>query len=153
MEKKKEAGPQSFWREYEERYGEKIHAYVLGRYLSGWDAYEEPLWGLLIATAGGFRFHHFPHESWLTALSRLSRGDKAPEEKTIFIPRNRIRSAELYREKNLWKRIFLASPPLLILRYRKEEGEAGTEGSLRAETEEKASALLPFLTGHEGTTV
>ncbi|MDR3160229.1 MAG: hypothetical protein LBU28_01275 [Spirochaetaceae bacterium] len=144
MEKKNPDGPAQFWREYEERYGENVHAYVLGRYLSGWEEYEGPLWGLLIATGGGFRFHHFPHESWLTALSRVARGDKGPEEKTIFIPRDRICSAELYREKSLLKRILLASPPLLILRYRKEAGE-GETATLRAETEEKAAALLPFL--------
>jgi hypothetical protein len=144
MEKKKDGEAAQFWREYEDRYGEKVHAYVLGRYLSGWEGFDEALWGLLIATGGGFRFHHFPHESWLTALSRVTRGGKAPEEKTIFIPRDRIRSAELYREKSLWKRIVLPSPPLLILRYRKEEETGEAEGILRAETEAKAEALLPF---------
>jgi hypothetical protein len=101
--KTKEDDPEDFWREYGEKYGEKVLAYTMGQYLSGWAEYEGGFWGLLIATDGGFRFHHFPQENWLQALSRRSPwGGKDPEEKTIFIPRDRIISAELRVEKVWW---------------------------------------------------
>jgi hypothetical protein len=57
--------------------------------VSGWAEFAEPLWGLLIATSGGFRFHHFPHQSWLQTLS----GTAQPKEETLFIPRQAILGA------------------------------------------------------------
>ncbi|MDR2403541.1 MAG: hypothetical protein LBD78_05880 [Spirochaetaceae bacterium] len=146
MNRKQDPDPATFWREYEERSGEKVLAYSLGRYISGWDAYEEPLWGLVIATEGGFRFHHFPHEGWLQALSRLGAGGEAPKEKTIFISRDRILSVELRTETSWLKKLLLPRPPVLIVRYRKPaEGEHGPEAELTVETEYKTESLLRYL--------
>jgi hypothetical protein len=65
---KKRNDPEKFWREYEEKTGEKVLARTLGQYVSGWDEFGDlsagPLWGLIIATSGGFRFHHFPQANW-----------------------------------------------------------------------------------------
>jgi hypothetical protein len=128
-----------FWQEFETKYGEKVLSFTLGQYLSGWDGHESPLWGLLIATDGGFRFHHFPHEGWIQVLSRLSSGGKAPTEKTLFVPRDRIILAELRTEKSLLRRIFTSSQPKFILRYR---DEAGAEEEFIAETDTKAAAIV-----------
>jgi hypothetical protein len=134
--------PDDFWKQYEAGLGEKVLSYTLGQYLSGWPEYTSPLWGLLIATSGGFRFHHFPHESWITAISRLTSGGEGPKEKTIFIPRDRIRRAELRVEKSLLKKIFIASSPRFVLRY---VDNAGAESEFVAETDSKASFIVENL--------
>jgi hypothetical protein len=142
MAGKRNTDPQEFWKKYEADLGEKTLAFCLGQYLSGWAEYDPPLWGLLIATDRGFRFHHFPHEGWLQALSRVTSGGKAPVEKTIFIPREGIISAELRRETSLLKRIFLAPRPRLVIRYRNDEGG---EEEFVAEADSKAAAIVENL--------
>ncbi|MDR0569383.1 MAG: hypothetical protein LBG87_09295 [Spirochaetaceae bacterium] len=134
----KPKNPADFWREYEERIGERILAYDLGRYIRGWDALDPPLWGLLIVSTGGFRFHHFPHESWMDALSRTASGGDAPAEKTIVIPKERLLGAEFRTETSWWKRLLVFQPPLLLVRCLAESGQ---ETLLTAETEKKASIL------------
>jgi hypothetical protein len=142
MGSKKNTDPAEFWRDYETQNGEKVLAFTLGRYISGWPSYDMPLWGLVIATDGGFRFHHFPHESWIEAVSRVTTGGKAPEEKTIFIPKGWLISVELRTEKRWWKKLLSPYPPRLVLRYRNAEG---VEAELLAETDRKAETLLPHL--------
>ncbi|MDR2027939.1 MAG: hypothetical protein LBP93_00225 [Treponema sp.] len=142
MGAKKNTDPAEFWRDYEKRYGEKVLAFTLGRYISGWASYETPLWGLLIATGGGFRFHHFPHEGWIDAISRITTGGEAPQEKTIFIPKGWLVSVELRIEKSWWKKILSPHPPRLSVRYRTPEG---VEAELLAETDQKAETLLAHL--------
>jgi hypothetical protein len=121
--------PDLFWREFEEQTGEKVLDRGLGQYLSGWDPFDapggggKPVWGLIIATDGGFRFHHFPQVSWLDSLIRPASGGGAGEEKTFFIPKDRIISAELRREKRWWKRLAGSAPPLLTIRYHTGAGE------------------------------
>ncbi|MDR0387608.1 MAG: hypothetical protein LBH57_06185 [Treponema sp.] len=139
FERKNETDPACFWKEYEKKCGEKVLAYTLGQYLSGWDEFNNPLWGLLIATSGGFRFHHFPHEGWIQALSRLSSGGEAPKEKTLFIPRDSLASVELKVEKSWLKKLFLPRSPLLVVRY----GDTG--GELVMETDQKAWEIVRAL--------
>jgi hypothetical protein len=140
--KKDDANPDRFWKEYEEKIQEKVLARSLGRYISGWDEYQEPLWGLLIATTGGFRFHHFPHEGWLIALTRITTGGEPPKEKTIFVPREKITSVELRVEKRWWKKLLMPSLPLLQLHYK---GPGGEDAVLIAETEVKAQDVFSAL--------
>ena len=127
MFKKKENNPDDFWREYEEKTGEKVLARSLGQYMSGWEEFDankwNAIWGLVIATSGGFRFHHFPHMGWLEALTRLSSGSEGPKEKTIFIPKEQLVSAELRKETRWWKKILSPTTPELRVRYRNSSGE------------------------------
>ena len=141
---KKRKSPEDFWREYEENTGETITARSLGQYISGWDEFAntDPLWGLIIATSGGFRFHHFPQSNWLTALARLG-SDEAPKEKTIFIPSEKIISAVLQKETKWYKKIFSPGVPRLIIRYR--DG-AGAEKELLLLAEYKADGVAEALT-------
>lgn len=143
MGRNKKNDPEEFWKEYEAGLGEKVLSFSLGQYLSGWAAYDPPLWGLLIATDRGFRFHHFPHEGWLQALARLSGGGKAPTEKTMFIPRERIIRAELRRERSLLKRILFASRPRFVIRY---ADDGGAEEEFVAEADSTAAATIAALT-------
>jgi hypothetical protein len=96
------------------------------------------LWGLLIVSTGGFRFHHFPHESWMDALSRIGCRRESPKEKIIFIPKDRLLSAEFKTERSWWKRLFSPSPPLLTIRCLTD---GNVETVLTAETEIKALEL------------
>ncbi|MDR2246282.1 MAG: hypothetical protein LBE17_06375 [Treponema sp.] len=143
FEQRKETDPARFWKDYEEKCGEQVLAYTLGQYLSGWDEFDltprSSLWGLLIATSGGFRFHHFPHEGWIQALSRASTGGDPPKERTLFIPRDRLTSVELKMETSLWKKIFLPHSPRLVIRY----GDGG--GELVMETDQKAREIVRAL--------
>jgi hypothetical protein len=135
---KKEEDPDSFWREYEEKTNEKVLARSLGRYISGWDEFDENrfsgIWGLVITTSGGFRFHHFSQMSWIDALTRFA-AEKQPTEKTFFIPNEKIISTKLIKEKRWWKRIISAVPPQLIVLY---TDEAGGEKRLLLEVEYNA---------------
>ena len=116
--------PDDFWREYEEKTGEKIIARSLGQYISGWeefgDSRRNPIWGLIIATSGGFRFHHFPQANWLTALTNI--GGDPPKEKTIFIPHEKIISASLSKETRWYRKFISPSVPRLLIRYLDETG-------------------------------
>lgn len=122
---KKEKSSDQFWKEYEEKTGETVLARSLGRYISGWEEFDshgwKSIWGLIIASSGGFRFHHFPQRSWLDALARFS-GDEEPKEKTFFIQAEKINSAEILTETVWWKKIFSPSPPRLVIRYYDETG-------------------------------
>ena len=123
--RKTEKSADDFWREYEEKTGEKVLARGLGRYVSGWGEFDSDrstsLWGLIIASSGGFRFHHFPQHSWLDSLVSLG-GREEPKEKTIFIPKEKIISAVLVAEKKWWKKIFAPNPPRLEIAYHDGEG-------------------------------
>jgi hypothetical protein len=103
------------------------------------------IWGLIIATSGGFRFHHFPQAGWFDLLSRFSQ--EQPQERTIFIPHEKVISAELIKETRWWKRLFSASPPHLVICY---TGEAGEEKRLLLEAEYKANDLPQKLKNREG---
>ncbi len=138
---KKEAA--EFWKNYEEIHGEKVLAFNLGLYLKGCADIADSLWGLLIATEGGFRFHHFPQESWISALSRVtSGGGKGPKEVTLFIPAEKIISVECRIERNWLKKIFTAGRPLFVLRYCHEDGR---EYELFAETDNKSIEIVEAL--------
>jgi hypothetical protein len=134
--------PADFWREYGEKLGEEILAYGLGRLVSGWDEFALPLWGLLIATGGGFRFHHFPTENRLFSLFRAGTDGEAAKEKTIFIPQERIISSAFRRETSILKRLLFAPSPRLVIRYR---SSGGSEGELTAEADNKAAAIAEKL--------
>jgi hypothetical protein len=118
--RKTEKSAEVFWREYEEKTGEKVLARGLGRYVSGWEEFDSngltSIWGLIIASSGGFRFHHFPQRSWLYSLIGGG-GREEPKEKTIFIPKEKIISAEIIAETKWWKKIFASSPPHLVIGY------------------------------------
>jgi hypothetical protein len=145
MLRKKDKSAEEFWQEYEEKIGEKVLARSLGRYLSGWQEFDERgssnLWGLVMATSGGFRFHHFPQTSWFTALTQFS-GAERPKEKTMFIPKERIRSAQIWKENCWWKKILSPSTPRLIIRYQLDDGE---ERELILETDTKSDELAKLL--------
>lgn len=135
--------PVRFWRDYETLHGEKVLAHALGCYMTGWQELQGPLWGLLIATDGGFRFHHFPHEGWIQLLSRMSGGGGAPStEKTIFIPRNRIVEVKLVLETSWLRKILSPSAPQLAIRFTNTDG---TEGLLLAETDRTAQPVFNAL--------
>jgi hypothetical protein len=147
MARQKEQTPEQFWREYEQQTGEKVLARSLGRFLSGWDDFDSgPLWGLLIITDRGFRFHHFPQIGWIEALTRFNAGG-GPKEKSFFIPRERIRAAELRLEKSLWRRILAPRLPLLRIHYQNGEGQ---DRELLAETDAKAQSLVEALAAGDG---
>jgi len=133
--KKPDKASENFWREYEEKTGEKVLSRGLGKYLSGWKEFDDnkqaALWGLLINTSGGFRFHHFPQNSWIDAFTRFAEKEP-PKEKTIFIPSEKIASSQLIKETKWWKRLFTPSVPQLVIRY---TDEAGREGRLVFEAE------------------
>ena len=141
-----------FWEEYEEKTGEKVIARSLGQYVSGWGEFDglrgTPLWGLIIATSGGFRFHHFPQVSWLTALSRLGSINEPPKEKTIFIPSDRIISAVLHRETKWYKKILAPITPRLTICYRDESGE---EKALLINTDHQAEGITDALASSYNT--
>jgi hypothetical protein len=139
---RKTIDPEEFWQDYEQRLGEKVLGYCLGHYIRGWDDYPDPLWGLSIVSSSAYRFHHFPHENWLAAMTRATTGDKAPEEKIVVIPRKNILGADFMKEPKLLKRIFFSLQPWLSVRYRKDDG---TEAELIVESETKAAALALLL--------
>ena len=148
MARKQDKSPEDFWREYEEQTGEKILARSLGRYVSGWEDFDNLsgglMWGLIVATSGGFRFHHFPQANWLNNIIRLGSANDPPREKTIFIPSGRIVSAVLHKETKWYRRIFLSDVPRLVICYRDESG-AERELLLLAEYKPDgiAEALVP----------
>ena len=121
MFRKKEKSPDVFWQEYEEQTGEKVLARSLGRYISGWEEFDSKglssMWGLIIATSGGFRFHHFPQQNWLIALTQLS-SRETPKERTIFIQKDWLISVRLIKESRWWKKLFAPTPPHLVIDYR-----------------------------------
>jgi len=123
--KREEKAPDTFWQDYEEKTGEKILARGLGKYICGWQEFDEKrwngIWGLLITTSGGFRFHHFPQNNWIDVLTRFA--EKEPvKEKTIFIPAEKIVSSQLIKETRWWKKILTPSVPQLVIRCIDEAG-------------------------------
>jgi len=126
MLKKEEKSPDVFWQEYEEKTGEKVLARGLGKYVSGWDEFDSKkwggLWGLIITTSGGFRFHHFPQHSWVDLFGTFAKNEP-PKEKTIFIPQENVLLTDYKIEDKWWKRLLSFSPPRLVVKYKNEEGQ------------------------------
>jgi hypothetical protein len=141
FKRREELNVDKFWSDYEISIGEKVLAKSLGQYLSGLSEYPHPLWGLAMATSGGFRFHHFPHEGWIVALSRITTGGEPPKERTFFIPNNDISSVELIMEKHWWKKILTPSNPVLMIRCRVN----GEESQVAIETDKSADAIVNAL--------
>ena len=119
--KKENKSSDTFWQEYEEKTGEKVLARGLGKYITGWDEFDEKkwggIWGLVIKTSGGFRFHHFPQNSWIDVLSRRFSDTEQVKEKTIFIQKEKIISIQVIKETKWWKRVFSPLPPQLVVQY------------------------------------
>jgi len=132
---KKEKKTETFWQDFEEETGEKVLSRGLGKYITGWDEFDEKkwngIWGLIITTSGGFRFHHFPQMSWMDAFTSFA-AVKQPKERTIFIPQEKITSLDLVKETKWWKKILSPTPPQLVIRYL---DEAGSERRLLFEAE------------------
>jgi len=143
---KKRKNPNDFWRDYEEKTGEKVLARSLGQYISGWDEFGDlsanPLWGLIIATSGGFRFHHFPQANWLTLLARFGSDNEPPKERTIFIPGEKIITVELFKETKWYRKFFFHDIPRLFICYR---DEAGNEKELLLNADYKTDGLAEAL--------
>jgi len=146
MFKRKEENPDSFWQEFEEKTGQKVLARSIGQYIYGWEDFDDrgwkDIWGLLIATSGGFHFHHFPQYSWIDSMVSLTGRGSGPKEKTFFIPNEKIISAQLNIEKSWWKNIIRITPPKLIINYR---DEAGNECKVLLEAEFKSDDLAEAL--------
>ena len=143
---KKKEDPDSFWRDYEEKTNEKVLANSLGRYIQGREEFDSRgwtnLWGLTIASSGGFRFHHFPQAGWFTSLTGHA-GREAPKEKTFFIPKEKIISLRSIEESRWWAKIFSASAPRLIIHY---QDEMENEQQLTLEVDFKIRELVTKLT-------
>ena len=145
LSREKTKEPDDFWREYEEKTGEKILGRGLGQYLSGWKEFDSKgwnnIWGLFVASSNGFRFHHFPRQNLFEAF--FSRGDsQRSDEKTIAIPKEKIISAELKKESRWWAKIFKSNSPKLVIRYK---AEAGSENELSFEADFGAKELAENL--------
>ena len=141
---KKDNSVDEFWEEFEAATGEKVLAKSMGKYLSGWDEYAETLWGLTVATSGGFRFHHFPKEATFFGVARMpSIGSKPPKEKTFFIHRDAMLSVELAREKRWWKKLVASPFSLLIICYHID----GKEKKVRIEIDFNADIVADALKG------
>ena len=114
-----------FWKGYEETTGEKVLARGLGRYVSGWSEFDsqggKAIWGLIIATSGGFRFHHFPQTTGLLGILGYG-GGNTPKEKTIFVPSERIVSAVIQNEAKWYRKLLSPDGPFLIIGYVDESG-------------------------------
>ena len=135
MFKKPQKSPDLFWQEYEEKIGEKVLTRGLGKYIRGWKDFDDKkwndIWGLIITTSGGFRFHHFPQMSWIDSLTQFA-AQNQPTEKTIFIPGEKIISTKIIKEEKWWKKILSASPPQMVIFY---TDEAGNEQRMLLEIE------------------
>jgi hypothetical protein len=152
--KKKEKSPDTFWQEFAEKTGETVLERGLGKYVSGWEKFDKEktngIWGLVIHTSGGFRFHHFPQYSlpipgFAPVLAAFAAHLKdPPNERTIFIPKEKIISQKIIKEEKWYKRLFYNSAPQLVINYReetpKEFGEKNRKLIFEAEyTKEKVS--------------
>ena len=113
---------ETFWQEYEETIGAAVLARSLGQYISGWEEFEKknwsPVWGLIIATSKGFRFHHFPHKNWLEALTNR----EGTKETIIDIPKERVVSAQFIEESRWWMKLLKSPIPQLKVTYISDEG-------------------------------
>jgi hypothetical protein len=96
----------------------------------------------------GAAVHHFPHENWIAALTRIGgQGGETPAEKTFFIPKDRIVEARLLKEPSFFKRLLSSSVPRLVVRYRPEGAGADAEPStMAAEVDRDADQLAAALT-------
>jgi hypothetical protein len=116
-----------FWQEYEEKTGEKVLSRGLGKYISGWDEFDEKnlggIWGLIINTSGGMRFHHFPQHTWIDSLAaRFTESDKV-KEVSLYVSNEKIISVNQIKETKWWKKIFSPLPPNLVIMYSDNEIE------------------------------
>ena len=121
--KKPQESTDTFWKEYEENIGEKVLARSLGKYITGWEEFDAKgwsnIWGLIIVTESGLRFHNFPQHHWMDMLNR----NREPSKERIFsIQRERLISAELVKEANWFLRLFKSPSPQLIVSYKDELG-------------------------------
>jgi len=132
--KKDKESPDAFWREFTEKTGETVLERGLGKYICGWDEFDKKqwsgLWGLVINTSGGFRFHHFPQNGFFDVLTQFAVNDKEPpKEKMIFLPREKIISQKVIKEEKWWRRLLFNPTPQLVIIYRDESSDTSSDTS------------------------
>jgi hypothetical protein len=150
MARKKQLSVEEFWKQYEEKYNDKIISYELCKVLSGLEDIEDApaagpdgnFWGLVIATRDGFRFQHFPHEGWLDVFVRMAGNSDAPKEIAFFVPKEHILSVELVGEPSFLRRLFTSARPRIVIRY---TNDAGNEICFTAEPINKGVQVVEDL--------
>ena len=95
-----------YWQRMGEELGEPILAYVLGRYVSGFEQ-DGPLWGLLYFTSSRLFFRHFGQTNWFSGLLQSGgSSDSRSREVTLEVPLERFLSLVAPPKPNLLARIF-----------------------------------------------
>ncbi len=134
-----------FWRETEERLGERVLLYSLGQYLGGYGDVRAGAWGLFYISDSALHFQTFPNQNWFSTIFRSFARSRAREEATemeFTLPQASIREAQLRGGRSLWKRIFAPEPPTVSVYYINEDGN---ESELRFLMDMKVKEFVNLL--------
>jgi len=135
-----------FWRETEERLGERVLLYSLGQYLGGYGDVRSGAWGLFYISDSALHFQTFPNQNWFSTIFRSVTRNRARDQETtemeFTLPQASIREVQLHGERSLWKRVVAPQPPTVSVFYINEDGN---ESELRFLMDMKVKEFVNLL--------
>lgn len=140
-----ESEVERFWRDTEQRLGEKVHLYSLGQYLGGYGEVRPGCWGLFFISDSALHFQTFPNENWFGAIFRgvtRNRRQATESEMEFSLPQASISEVRLLSAPSWWKRLFSPQPPTVVVRYIDENGQ---EADLRFAMDMKVKEFIALL--------
>ncbi len=109
---------EQFWEEKEKEIGEKIIYKCLIEYLSGYQNFSGPIWGLFFYTKEALYFQTFPKKSWYSSLFWTKKEEDWGSGYFNFrIPWQDIQQITFPEKKSLIQRIFSSASIRIKLEY------------------------------------
>jgi hypothetical protein len=132
-----------FWVETEERIGERVLVYTLGRHIGGYADVQPGTWGLFYVSETTLHFQTFHSENWFSSILRgRKRSQPTETEMEFHLPLSSLREVGVTRQKSWVRRIFAPEAPTIHAGYALPTGD---EGELRFSMDLKMKEFVETL--------
>jgi len=114
----KESKIYKYWKEKENKLGERILGKNICEYISGYRDFDRKTWGILYFTKNSFYFDIF-HEKkfFFSSIFKVNRTDQDKKINTFQIPWKDVIKIDLPKAKNYFLSIFFPPDSLTIVSY------------------------------------
>lgn len=142
---KQEEATKKFWASVEAETGLPVIEYALGQYITGYEEYTGPDWGLIYLNERSLYFRHFPTSNWLSAIVSSSTGGGGDQGYTIELPIAAVTGVDKELPPSFWKRILRPFAPAVTISYEDRGETRELKVTLEHRGEELYSALKQLI--------
>jgi len=104
-----EKDAEQFWRKKEEDIGEKIKGKSMAEFISGYQDFSGPIWGILFYTESAFYFQTFPRRNLLFSFIRERQPKREEDQLNFHILWSDVKKIDIPPRKHPF--LALLSPP------------------------------------------